>query len=143
MNEVGIPLIALAAALLLVLAVLAAMGVRRMTLRRALGTFDASISAAGKRWTMGVCRYADHELEFLRLFTLSPLPARRFLRSSLEMRGWRAPEENEIRRVPPGSVVVTLGYRDETILLAMDYGAYTGLSSWLEAGPVAGIGVWR
>jgi hypothetical protein len=143
LNEAGIPFVILAAALLLVLMMLGAMGVRRYQLRRALGTFDASISSASGRWTMGVCRYADKELEFLRLFSVSPIPQQRYLRSSLELKGWREPDEDEVGRVQPGSVVVMLDYRGDEVLIAMDYGAYTGLSTWLEAGPVIGIGTWR
>ena len=133
----------LAAALLLVLMALGAMALRRYRLRRALGTFDASISTVSGRWTMGVCRYAEADLEFLRLFSVSPVPVRRFVRSSLELRGWREPGEDEVSRVQPGSVVVSLLYGDEELLLAMNYGASTGLSSWIEAGPVVGIGTWR
>jgi hypothetical protein len=29
------------------------------------------------------------------------------------------------------------------VLLAMKFGAYAGLSSWLEAGPHTGVGTWR
>jgi hypothetical protein len=143
LNDVGMSFVILAAALLLVLMTLGAMALRRHQLRRALGTFDASISTVSGRWTMGVCRYAEADLEFLRLFSVSPVPARRFLRSSLELRGWREPGEAEISRVQPGSVVVSLLYGDEELLLAMDYGSYTGLSSWIEAGPAVGVGTWR
>ncbi|MGG5751734.1 DUF2550 domain-containing protein [Zafaria sp. Z1313] len=143
MNDVGLPFAILAAALLLILMALGAMGLRRFQLRRALGTFDASISTAPGRWMMGVCRYGENHLEFLRLFSVSPVPRRRFVRSSLELRGWRDPLDEESGRIQPGSVVVTLDYRGESVLLAMDYGAYTGLSSWLEAGPVVGVGTWR
>lgn len=143
MNEVGITFAILAAALLLVAMVLGAMGLRRYHLQRALGTFDASISTARGHWMMGVCRYAEGELEFMRLFSVSPVPLRRFLRSSLELQGWRQPAEWEVARIQPGSIVVSLEYNGEDILLAMDYGAYTGLSTWLEAGPAVGVGTWR
>ena len=143
MNEVGITFAILAAALLLVAMVVGAMGLRRFHLQRALGTFDASISTARGHWMMGVCRYAEGELEFMRLFSVSPSPLRRFLRSSLELRGWRQPGEAEVSRVQPGSIIVSLDYDGETVLLAMDYGSYTGLSTWLEAGPVVGVGTWR
>lgn len=143
MIHVGIPVVILAAALLLVLMMLGAMGVRRFQLRRALGTFDASISTSPGKWMMGVCRYAERDLEFLRLFSVSPVPRRRFLRSSLELLGWREPRDEERARIQPGAVIATLDYDGEAVELAMDYGAYTGLRSWLEAGPVVGIGTWR
>ncbi|MCC9173021.1 DUF2550 domain-containing protein [Arthrobacter sp. zg-Y179] len=127
---------------LLVLAVVL-FGVRRSQLRRALGTFDASICLPPAGWRMGVCRYTDTHLEWLRLVSLSPRPPYRFLRSSLEMAGWREPTEAERARIQPGAVVVSLNYQGSIILVAMKYEAYTGLSSWVEAGPVVGIGTWR
>ena len=117
--------------------------VRRTQLRRTLGTFDASICLPPGGWRMGVCRYTDSRLEWLRLVSLSPIPRYRFLRSSLEIDGWRQPTEAERARVQPGAVVVNLRYEGEPLQMAMRYEVYTGLSSWLEAGPVIGIGTWR
>ena len=77
---------------LLVLAVVL-FWVRRTQLRRTLGTFDASICLPPGGWRMGVCRYTDTRLEWLRLVSLSPIPRYRFLRSSLEIDGWRQPTE--------------------------------------------------
>ncbi|WP_331271545.1 DUF2550 domain-containing protein [Zhihengliuella flava] len=116
---------------------------RRFQLRRALGTFDASVRLASGRWRAGVCRYTDRELEFLALYSLSPIPRRRYLRSSLELDGWREVQGSDARRLPAGWVITLLRYQGDEIELAMDYGAYTGLSSWLEAGPVVGVGTWR
>ncbi|MCC3273849.1 DUF2550 domain-containing protein [Arthrobacter zhangbolii] len=127
---------------LLVLAVVL-FWVRRSTLRRTLGTFDASICFPPAGWRMGVCRYTDTHLEWLRLVSLSPRPPYRFLRSSLEINGWREPTEAERARIQPGAVVVKLSCEDSEVLVAMKYETYTGLSSWLEAGPVIGIGTWR
>ncbi|CEA08554.1 hypothetical protein BN1051_01909 [Arthrobacter saudimassiliensis] len=127
---------------LLVLAVVL-FWVRRTQLRRTLGTFDASICLPPGGWRMGVCRYTDTRLEWLRLVSLSPIPRYRFLRSSLEIDGWRQPTEAERARIQPGAVVVNLRYEGEPLQLAMRYEVYTGLSSWLEAGPVIGIGTWR
>ena len=43
----------------------------------------------------------------------------------------------------PGSVIVMMSYEGREVLVAMDYQTYNGLSAWLEAGPVAGVGTWR
>lgn len=142
-NALGIPFIVIAGIFLLVVITLCLFGVRRMQLRRALGTADASIFRGGKRWQMGVCRYQESDLEWFRLLSLSPLPHRRMVRSSIVLVGRRAPTESEMTKVPPDVVIVTLDYKGEPVLLAMKFGAYTGLSSWLEAGPVVGIGTWR
>ncbi|MFD1212329.1 DUF2550 domain-containing protein [Arthrobacter sp. GCM10027362] len=143
MNELGFPVTALAAVLLLLLLSLVAFGVRRYQLRRTLGTFDASLRHASGRWEMGIGRYADKHLEWLRLFSLSPRPRRRYLRSSLELNGWRQPTDLERSNVQPGAVVAMLSYEGQELLLAVNFEVYAGLSAWLEAGPVIGIGTWR
>ncbi|WP_026818031.1 DUF2550 domain-containing protein [Arthrobacter castelli] len=143
MDEAGIAFITLAVVFALLAFALFALGLRRYQLRRALGTFDASMRQRSARWRMGVCRYTDRHLEWLRLFSLSPRPRRRFVRSSLVMQGWRNPTESERVKIQPGAIIVMLTYRGEELLLAMNHEAYTGLCSWLEAGPVIGIGTWR
>ncbi|WP_104172349.1 DUF2550 domain-containing protein [Arthrobacter sp. Y81] len=143
MNDPGFPFIALATALALLIFALCLSGVRRFNLRRALGTVDASICTAGKSWQMGVCRYQDNDLEWFKLLSLSVRPKYTFRRSSLELVGRRKPTEAELVKVQPDSVIVELHYEGREVLLAMKFDAYTGLSSWLEAGPVIGVGTWR
>lgn len=143
MDGFGLPVAALAAVLLLLVLSLVAFGVRRFQLRRTLGTFDASLCCAPGRWEMGIGRYADMHLEWMRLFSLSPRPRRRYLRSSLDLKGWRQPTEQESSKIQPGTVVVMLTYEGQDLLLAMNFEVYAGLSAWLEAGPVIGIGTWR
>jgi hypothetical protein len=142
-NELSVAFVVLAALFVLLVLALLAFGVRRYQLRRALGTFDASICLLPGSWQMGVCRYADKHLEWLRLFSLSPRPRHRFRRSSLELKGWRQPTEDERLRIQPGAIVVMLTHEKQELLLAMNFDVYAGLSSWLEAGPVIGIGTWR
>ncbi|MDJ0313074.1 DUF2550 domain-containing protein [Arthrobacter sp. H35-D1] len=143
MNDLGLPFIALAGAFLLVVIALCLFGVRRIMLRRALGTVDASICTAENRWAMGVCRYRESVLEWVRLLSLSPLPTKTMQRSKIELVGRREPTESELTRIPPGVVVVILSYEGTEVLLAMKFGAYAGLSAWLEAGPHIGVGTWR
>lgn len=143
MNDPGFPFIALATVFALLIFALCLSGVRRFNLRRALGTVDASICTAGKGWQMGVCRYQDNDLEWFKLLSLSVRPKYTFRRSSLELVGRRQPTEAELVKVQPDSVIVELHYEGQDVLLAMKFDAYTGLSSWLEAGPVIGVGTWR
>lgn len=143
MNDLGMPFIALAGIFALVVIALCLFGVRRIMLRRALGTVDASISLADNRWAMGVCRYQESHLEWMRLLSLSPLPALTMKRSDIELVGRREPSELELTRVPPGAVIVMLRCNGREVLFAMKFGAYAGLSSWLEAGPHTGVGTWR
>ena len=143
MNVTGFPFIVLATVFALLVFALCLSGVRRFNLRRALGTVDASICMAGNSWRMGVCRYQDNDLEWFRLASLSVRPKHTFRRSALELVGRREPTESELVKVQPGTVIVELRYEGQDILLAMRFDAYTGLSSWLEAGPVIGVGTWR
>jgi hypothetical protein len=143
MNDIGLPFIVLATAFALLVFALCLMGVRRFNLRRALGTVDASICMAGNSWQMGVCRYQDNDLEWFRLASLSLRPKHKFKRSSLELLGRRKPAEAEAVKVQPDVVIVELRYEGRDLRLAMKFDAYTGLSSWLEAGPVIGVGTWR
>jgi len=135
--------IGLAAVFGLLVLVIVAFLLRRYRLNRALGTFDSSIRLPPQGWRVGVCRYTDRNLEWLSLLSLSPRPKFRFLRSSLIVEGWRAPTEAERVRIQPGAIIVQLTYEGESVDLAMKYDVYAGLSSWIEAGPVIGIGTWR
>lgn len=114
-----------------------------MTLRRTLGTVDASMGTSGNRWAMGVCRYQESNLQWLRLLSLSPLPCHTMKRNEIQLLGRRDPTAAEMTRVPPGTVIVMISYGGREVLLAMKFGAYAGLSSWLEAGPHTGVGTWR
>ncbi len=143
MDGLSLLLILIAAVFGVLVLLVGAFLLRRYQLGRTLGTFDASIRLPSTGWRMGVCRYTDMHLEWLRLMSLSPVPIHRYLRSSLELKGWRQPTDAEAGRLLPGSIVVLLTYEGSELQLAMKYDVYAGLSSWLEAGPVIGIGTWR
>ncbi len=118
--------------------------VRRLVIGRG-AAFDCSLRpgsphAVGDadragRWTIGVARYASDRLEWFRVFSLSPRPARVLERSLLEVTGQRRPSGLETRAVLPGVTVVTARYDVDDLDLAMTPEAYTGLSSWLESAP--------
>ena len=143
MDGIVLTFITLAVLCALLVLMIGAFCLRRYQLRTALGTFDASIRLPTKGWRVGVCRYTDKHLEWLRLLSLSPRPRHRYLRSSLELKGWREPTDEERDALPSGAIVVMLSYEGAEVLLAMKFDVYAGLSSWLEAGPVIGIGTWR
>jgi hypothetical protein len=142
-EALGVTFICLAVVFGLLVLVIAAFLLRRYQLGRALGTFDASIRFPPRGWRVGVCRYTDKHLEWLSLLSLSPIPKFRFLRSSLEVTGWRAATEAERAGIQPGAIIVHMTYEGKPFHLAMKYDVYAGLSSWIEAGPVIGIGTWR
>ncbi|THJ66208.1 DUF2550 family protein [Arthrobacter echini] len=143
MEPLGAAFGVLAVGFALLIGVLGAFLLRRYHLARALGTVDASIRLPPSGWRVGVCRYTDRHLEWLSLLSLSPIPRFRFLRSSLSVAGWRTATDAERTRVPPGAIIVQLTHDGESFDLAMQYDVYAGLSSWIEAGPVIGIGTWR
>jgi hypothetical protein len=142
-EALGVTFICLAVVFGLLVLVIAAFLLRRYQLGRALGTFDASIRLPPRGWRVGVCRYTDKNLEWLSLISLSPIPKFRFLRSSLEVAGWRAATEAERASIQPGAIIVHLTHEGEAFDIAMRYDVYAGLSSWIEAGPVIGVGTWR
>lgn len=115
-----------------------AMAVRRIQLRRTLGTFDASIRTPQGQWMMVIGRYGGGHVDLLRFFSVSPVPRFQLERRGLDIRGTRRATDDEASRIPPGFVVVMLTRNGDELLLAMDYRDYTGFSAWLEAGPIAG-----
>ncbi|KNC18815.1 hypothetical protein AC792_09895 [Arthrobacter sp. RIT-PI-e] len=143
MEPLGVTVVCLGAVFGLFVLVIVAFLLRRFQLNRTLGTFDSSIRLPPQGWRVGVCRYTDKNLEWLSLLSLSPRPRFRFLRSSLQVEGWREPTEAERVRIQPGAIVVRLTHEGQPMELAMKYDVYAGLSSWIEAGPVIGIGTWR
>lgn len=92
---------------------------------------------------MGVCRYQEGFLEWFPLLSLSLKPKYTFRRAELRVLSRRKPDENEKPYLQAGWVVVQAHCGNDDVLLGMRFGAYAGLSSWLEAGPVIGIGTWR
>lgn len=143
----------IAAGLALLLVLLAALfTVRRLAIGRG-ATFDCSLRAGpahgsagglaaaprdepgGQPWTIGVARYGPDRLEWFRVFSLSPRPARCFERDRFELVAQRVPAAPESRAALPGVTVVSARYDSGDVDLAMSPEAYTGLASWLEAAP--------
>jgi len=123
--------------------------VRRVAIGRG-ATFDCSLrtgvvarpeghegpqQADARHWTIGVARYGPDRLEWFRVFSLSPRPARCFERDRFELVAQRVPSVPESRAVLPGVTVVSARYDSGDVDLAMSPEAYTGLASWLEAAP--------
>jgi hypothetical protein len=59
------------------------------------------------------------------------------------LQGRRKPTEAERPKVQADVVIVELTHHGSLVRFAMDFRAYAGLASWLEAGPVIGVGTWR
>ncbi len=125
--------------LLLLLAYGFALIVRRRVLSRHGGTFELShrlrTSRPGHGWVVGLGRYQHEDLEWFRIFSLSPRPRRVWSRRKLTYTGSRPPAGAERRALYPGHLVVTCTAADLPCELAMDESSLMGFQSWLEAGP--------
>lgn len=133
--------------LLVVLAYAVCLVGRRRLLSRNGGTFELSVrisarvsgrarpAQAGRGWVLGLGRYADEQLQWFRIFSLSPRPRRSWIRSQLHITGQREPEGAEAFALYGGHVVVGCETPTGPVELAMSPSALTGFSAWLEAAP--------
>jgi hypothetical protein len=140
MDDLLLPLLgAVTAAVLVLLIGVVAFLLRRLVLARGLGTFDCSLRGRTSRraggWILGVARYEADRLDWFRVFTMSPRPARSLARADLEILDSRVPEGQESYSFFPGWVIVRCSYRASVLELAMSDPAYNGLAAWLESAP--------
>lgn len=123
----------------LVLAALLTLNLRRRALQRNGGTFDAgmreSTVASGKGWMLGIARYTGSSIDWYRVFSLSPRPRRRISRADLVVVGRRVPLGAEAYALLAGAVVIECVDAGQTIELGMTVPALTGFLAWLEAAP--------
>lgn len=132
-------------ALLLVLLFGVALIVRRRALGRGGGTFELSnrvrTTKPGRGWLLGIGRYQDEDLEWFRMFSLSPRPKRTWHRADLVYAGQRDPRGAEQASLFAGHVVVHCAIADGEVELAMSPASLTGFQAWLEAMPPGSRGV--
>ena len=127
--------------LLLLLALLygLALIVRRRLLSRHGGTFELSFrqrsDRPGRGWLLGIGRYNGDDLEWFRIFSLSPRPKHVWARDHLSYAGHRQPEGGEEMALYAGHVVVSCMHAGTPLEVAMNEASLTGFQSWLEAGP--------
>ncbi|ANH40320.1 hypothetical protein I601_3922 [Nocardioides dokdonensis FR1436] len=130
-----------AAGVLLVLVLLygLALVVRRRVIARDGGTFELShrvrSDRAGRGWLLGIGRYSGEQLEWFRIFSLSPRAKRCWQRTELTYEERRAPEGPEQSALFPDHVVIVCRSDDGIVELAMGTSSLTGFQSWLEARP--------
>ena len=113
--------------------------VRRRFLARHGGTFELSYRVrperAGRGWLLGLGRYSGEQLEWFRIFSLSPRPKRVWARDLLEYSGRRSPVGAEEMSLYDGHVVASCHYAGDALEIAMSEASLTGFQSWLESGP--------
>jgi hypothetical protein len=131
--------------LFLLFLLLAAVVVRRLIIQREGGTIPCglrlhSARGTGHSWTHGFCRFDAGELQWFRLFSLSPRPRRAFSRNRLTIRSRRVPHGAEVIAVPQAAVVLVCDLRTfsgatREVELAIPEAAVTGFLAWLESAP--------
>lgn len=128
--------------LILVVAPLISLYVRRRVLSNRGGVFDCGLrrEMSKRNWMLGLARYEGDALEWYRVFSVSLRPRLMLHRSRVELLGRRAPNEVEQVTLFESSEIVRVHMRDDgrTVELAMSSDSVTGLMSWIEAGPLAG-----
>ncbi|NYH53776.1 hypothetical protein HNR06_003365 [Nocardiopsis arvandica] len=134
------------ALLLVLLALVAAVTLRRWVLVRRGGAVECYLRAVGVRgrrgsWRIGFGRYGTENLGWFPIFSLRPRPTARLSRRGLVVVGRRAPEEGE--DLPVDLTVLRIGWagadgsdpREASYEIAMNEGTLTGFLSWLESMP--------
>ncbi len=126
-------------ALLLAVAYIVGLFVRRRLIARHGGTFELShrlsSSAPGRGWALGVGRYSGERLEWFRIFTLAPSPKRVWLREELTYDGRREAMGAEQASLYPDHLVIRCQGPLGDVEFAMSAESLTGFQAWLEARP--------
>jgi len=139
MSALMVVMVALIGVLLLVVL---ALSYRLWKLRQVGGT--AAIlrdvpAVGGHGWRHGVLRYRGEEAGFYRLSSFRWWPDRRLSRRGVEVLSRRAPRGDEFDIMTDAIVVLELrdisGERRRGYEVALDRGALTAFTSWLESRP--------
>jgi hypothetical protein len=138
-------------AVAVLIALAAALVIRRMVISRRGGIVECALRHDGKsQWRQGLAEYRGDQLYWHRLLSLRLRPHAAFDRSQLAVLRSRPAEPGEEVRLGPGMVIVQCqallrhrGHAPErrNVELALSESALTGLLSWLEASPIYPI--WR
>ena len=124
-------------AVLLVLLYGLALVLRRRWIARGGGTFELShrlhLKQPGRGWVLGLGRYTEDSLEWVRVFSLWPRPRVTWRRADLVFDGRREPQGPERHTLYPDHLVICCQVRTEEVELAMSAASLTGFQSWLEA----------
>jgi hypothetical protein len=125
--------------LLLAVAPLLTIALRRRALQRGGGTIELSLllkpAQPGAGWVLGIGRFEGDCLEWYRVFSLAPRPRRTLSRRHLTVCAQRPPQGAERHALLAGAVVMECREGREAVSLAMDPSAVTGFLAWLEARP--------
>lgn len=124
--------------LVLLLAVLVAAFVYRLTMLRRGGTaviLRTLPADTGIGWRHGVARYGEESLVFFKLSSLRPGPDARLSRQGIELGERRGPRDSEYDIMSDEIVVVGVRDGSRNFEFALDHGALTAFLSWIESRP--------
>lgn len=125
--------------LLVLLAALAALFIRRALVARSGGTIKLTVRLTtvldGRGWSPGFGRFVGDELRWYRMFSFALRPRRVLSRRRLIVQSRRRPEGRERLALPPDWVILRCICNRSPIEIAMASSTVTGFLSWLEAAP--------
>jgi hypothetical protein len=135
-----VPALEVLIGLVLVLALpLTAVSVRRRWLSRSGGAIEMSLRlkprSQGRGWVLGLGRFVADDLQWFRVFSLSPRPRRTLSRRDLDVLARRAPTGPESLALLKGMEVVELSTAGRKVEIGLDTAMLTGFLAWLESRP--------
>jgi hypothetical protein len=135
-----VPALEVLIGLVLVLALpLTAVSVRRRWLSRSGGAIEMSLRlkprSQGRGWVLGLGRFVADDLQWFRVFSLSPRPRRTLSRRDLDVRTRRAPTGPESLALLKGMEVLELTSAGQRVEIGLDTSTMTGFLAWLESRP--------
>ena len=132
-------LLAIVGIVVLVVLPFTSIWLRRRALSRSGGAIELSLrlkpKSQGRGWVLGVGRFVGDDLQWFRVFSLSPRPRRTLSRRDLQVRRRRLPKGPESLALLKGAEVVELLSARGPVEIALDASALTGFLAWLEARP--------
>jgi hypothetical protein len=122
---------------LIVLAALTALFLRRGLIARGGGTIELGVRLTtmvpGRGWSAGLARFAGDELKWYRIFSFSIRPRRVLSRRGLAVERRRTPDGSERLVLPDDWVIVRCISHSAPVEIAMAERTLTGFLSWVEA----------
>jgi hypothetical protein len=125
--------------ILVLVAALVSISARRRFLSHRGGAIELSLrlkpKGHGRGWVLGVGRFVGDDLQWFRVFSLSPRPRRTLSRRDLQVQVRRAAHGPESLSLLKGAEVVELTSAAGMVEIALDPSAMTGFLAWLEGRP--------
>ncbi len=132
--------------LLVLLAIVALLFVRRYVIARMTGTIRlyvrVSTLVAGRGWAPGFARFSGDQLRWYRLFSLAVRPRRVLTRRGLAVESRRSPMGSERLSLPADWVILRCTSHHAPVEIAMSPTTVAGFLSWLEAAPPGAVSLY-